>query len=78
MYLLIIYAIHLIGFTYQFWIKPYVLTVDRTQLIIGNLVYDEARRYNNGVILEYNQIRFYVGNNFFDVEDYSNSKYTLF
>lgn len=65
-------------FTYQFWIKPYILNVERTQFIIGNLVYDEARQYNNGLIIRNDELHFFVGNNFFDADDYSDSKCLLF
>ena len=51
-----------------------MLRVSRKQLIIGNLVYDEARKYNHGIVIFDNTLYFFVGNNFFDIS--KNSKKT--
>ena len=63
-------------FSYQLWVKPYVLRVSRKQLIIGNLVYDEARKYNHGLVIFGNILYFFVGNNFFDLSKISKKQHT--
>ena len=70
--------IFFIGFTYQLLFKPYILTVDRTQFIIGNLVYDEARKYNSGLVLLKNELHFFIGNNFYDLTNTTDSKPNIY
>lgn len=75
MHIIIYIHIHFsfIAFTYQFSIKPFVLTTERTQFIIGNLVYEDVRKYNSGLVLLDNELHFFIGNNFYDLTDKTNS-----